>query len=72
MVDSVALFMAMGTQWNWASAGMAGAFRLGLKYEVVDATAAGIGISLPLAPMIFGDLRVMESEALKAWARRRG
>lgn len=70
MLDSVAVFMAMSTQWNWVTPGMAGAFRVGLKYEVIAPTAAGLGITCP--PRVFTDLRVMEDEALKVWDKRHG
>lgn len=69
MQDSVAVFFAMGTQWNWVGAGMAGGFRCGLKYEVIGSVAAGNGIAV--TPQLFNDIRTLELAALGYWNERR-
>lgn len=61
------LFLAMGTQWNFA--GMTGQ-RVGLKYEVIEATAALSGVALEPREPLFGWLRDMEQDVLKADAER--
>jgi len=70
MRDAVGLFMALATQWRWAGAGLAGAFRLGLDYNAVEPTARMLRVEL--TPTVFNDLRVMETEALSVWSKRRG
>lgn len=69
MRDGVALFFALSTQWHWVGAGMAGAFRTGLRYEAIDATAKGN--ALEMTPTVFGDIRTLEREALSVWSRKR-
>jgi isopentenyl phosphate kinase len=69
MAGSAAVFMAMGTQWNWTGAGFS-AFQTGLQYGVLPVVAAGLKVEL--TPSVFGDIRVMELEALKVWSARRG
>ncbi len=69
MKDSAALFMALGTQWNWTGAGY-GAFQTGLNYLAIPIVAAGL--KLDVTPQVFGDIRVMEIEALRVWSERRG
>jgi hypothetical protein len=61
----VALFAALGTQWNWHP--VAGV-RLGIRYEAVAPTAAGMGLTL--TPAMFTDLRIMEAEAMTALAEK--
>lgn len=68
MMDGVALFFAMATQWQWVSIGMAGAMRTGLKYEVVEVVARGANIKY--GPAVFSDLRTLEAEALAAFGKR--
>lgn len=70
MKASVGLFFALATQWRYASAGMAGGFRMGLEYQAIEATARMLRVEV--TPDIFDDLRLMESEALSVWSRRRG
>jgi uncharacterized protein (DUF1501 family) len=72
MVDSFALFCAMGTQWNWVSVGglAGGAIRTGLKYEGLESTARNINVDL--SPSVFSDVRTLESAALGVWSKRRG
>ena len=63
---TVALFLAMGTQWR--TAGMAGV-RVGLDYSQIDATAQLCGVEM--SPARFGQLREMEIEALTSWSEQR-
>ncbi len=68
-----ALFLALDTQWNWASTGMVqgnGGYgvRTGLKYEVIAPTAAAMAIAVDRQLLI--DLRGMEAEALRTFAER--
>jgi len=67
MVDAFALFCAMRTQWNWLSLGVAGAMRTGLRYEVIDRVAAGLGIAC--TPDTFADIQTLEAAAMEAWSR---
>lgn len=69
MADPVGVFFAMGTQWRWTSAGLGGAFKTGLDYTAIAATASGLGVSV--TPQLFNDLRLLEAEALSTWAKRR-
>jgi hypothetical protein len=70
MADAVGLFFAMSTQWQWVGAGLAGAFRSGLRYEVVETVARSLDVKL--VPAIFTDLRLLEQSALETWSRKRG
>jgi hypothetical protein len=70
MQDAVALFFALSTQWRWTGVGMAGAFRTGLDYSVLEATAKATGLELTAA--LFDDIRTLEREALAVWSRKRG
>lgn len=70
MADAVALFFSMSTQWRWTGAGMAGAFRTGLDYTALGATALAAG--LEMTPRLFDDIRTLEREALTVWSRKRG
>lgn len=71
MADAWALFLAMDTQWNLVGAGMAGAFRTGLRYEALPIAAASIGLSWPIPAPVFVDLRALEGEALRYWSAKR-
>lgn len=68
MADSVGLFFSLSTQWRWASAGMAGAFKTGLEYASIAPAALGLGVEV--TPRVFNDLRLLEAEALKVWSRK--
>ena len=74
MVDAWALFLAMGTQWDWVGAGF-GAFQVGLKYGSLETVARSIDI--PLTPdgripgPVFADVRTLEGEALRYWSAKR-
>lgn len=68
MQDAVALFFSLSTQWRWTGAGMAGAFRTGLDYSVLEATARAA--SLEMTPALFDDIRVLERECLAVWSRK--
>lgn len=69
MRESVALFFNLATQWRWSSAGMAGAWRVGLDYPAVEVTARLSG--LDMTPAVFSDIRILEQEALRVWNRKR-
>jgi hypothetical protein len=68
MLDSVGLFLALGTQWKYVAGGLGPPIRIGLDYAAVEPTARGMGINV--TPRIFADLRVMEEEALDVWSKR--
>ena len=63
---AVEAFAALSTQWR--RAGMDGT-PVGLDYVAVEPTLKLIGREL--TPALFGELRLMESAALEAMARRR-
>jgi hypothetical protein len=72
-VRAVKLLLAMGTQWLTASlstTGRAVLIRTGLRYEVLDRVAAWSRLGEVEADD-FGRLRVLEVEALTAWAQER-
>jgi hypothetical protein len=48
---------------------MNGAFRIGLDYTALEATARLSG--LEVTPQIFEDIRTLEQEALSVWNRKR-
>lgn len=64
---AVGLFLALDTQWR--TAGMTGVLQ-GLDYQAIEPTARLLGLALN--PAAFHDLRVLEAEALKALAEKRG
>lgn len=67
---AVRLFLALLTQWRTAALStMASAriLRTGLDYAVVETTARLAGLDLRL-PDDFARLRIMEAEAIAAWA----
>ena len=68
MQDAVGLFFALATQWRWIGAGMGGAWRTGLDYQAVEATARNSG--LKMTPAIFDDIRTLELEALSVFNRK--
>lgn len=68
MVDSVALFMAMQTQWRWVGAGMGGVWRTGLDYSVLNDVATPLQIKVTSAAL--NDIRTLESAALAHWSRK--
>lgn len=61
----VALFYALDTQWNHHP--LAGV-RMGINYMAVGPTAELMGITM--TPGLMCDLRSMEAEALRAFARK--
>ncbi|MBA3668429.1 MAG: DUF1799 domain-containing protein [Sphingomonas sp.] len=69
MRAAVGMFMALGTQWKWIGAGMAGAFRSGLDYTAIGSTATALGVKL--TPELFNDIRLLERESLRVWSARR-
>lgn len=68
MAPAVGLFMGMETQWRWTGAGMAGAFRTGIDYSALSVVASAIGVEL--TPRILADIRILEGEAVRQWARK--
>lgn len=71
-VNAVRLFQAMGTQWNMVSFVTLDRAELrcvGLRYEVLDRVARGLGIEE--GPSDFSRLQIMEAEALVAWSEAR-
>ena len=68
-VTAVKLFDAMRTQWNMVGLSTmerAEIRRTGLRYEVLDRVARGLG--LKQRPDDFARIQAMEAEALVAWA----
>lgn len=63
--DAVHLFFSLDTQWR--RVGMSAA-RVGLDYSAIEATARMLDLSM--SPALFRDLRLMEGEALKEFAKR--
>ncbi len=61
----VALFFALDTQWHHHP--LAGV-RMGINYAAITPTAEIMGISM--TPAMLFDLRIMESAALSAFARK--
>lgn len=61
------LFLALGTQWLWAGLGE----RVGLNYAMIEPTARMLDLDLEPRTRLMIDLKVMEDEALKAWAEKR-
>lgn len=73
-VTAVQLFQGMATQWNMVTLttlDRAEILHTGLRYEVLDVVARGMG--LVQDPTDFARIQFMEGEALAAWseARRR-
>lgn len=68
MAPAVSLFFSMGTQWRWAGAGMAGAFRTGLDYSALPTVAGPIDVTI--TPLVLADLRTLERGAMNEWARK--
>lgn len=68
MVDAVALFFSLETQWRWVGAGMAGAFRTGLDYSVLPGMAAALEIKVTAEAL--ADLKTMECAAVEQWSRK--
>lgn len=68
MQSAVSVFIGMATQWRWAGAGMAGAFRTGLDYSALSIVAGTM--EAKVTPELLHDLRTMENEALAVWARK--
>lgn len=66
---AVTLFQTLTTQWRWSTRGAAGmggallrAIRVGLDYGAIESTARLAG--LQVTPIIFDQLRTMETAAL--------
>lgn len=65
--DSIAAWLAVETQWRIA-AGMGGIVWLGLDYSAVDIALRRLKFDDPDA--VFGDLQIMEAEALSVlWSK---
>lgn len=66
--DSLSLFLAVQSQWRVVSVGMSGVMLwLGLDYQGVDVFMRRAGIKDDDG-QLFGDLMVMESAAMTAFA----
>ena len=62
---AVRAFAAMGTQWRYRPAGMAGSVPAGLDYGVVPDVLRLLGLKRKRWPVVFEQLRVMELAALE-------
>lgn len=65
--DAVQLFIALATQWQVGFNGP-----VGLRYEAVPMVLRLRGVPRSGWPMLFDQVRLMEAEALKFFAERRG
>jgi hypothetical protein len=66
---AVRLFLGMATQWNavaLSTLDRAVIRRTGLRYEVLDLVARGLGLAVRRTD--FSHIQEMEAEALTAWA----
>jgi Phage related hypothetical protein (DUF1799) len=64
-VEAFMLFSSVQTQWNWHPvAGM----RTGLNYGAINPASEMLGVTM--SPSLFLDVRMMESAALAAWAKK--
>ena len=68
------LFLAMDTQWMWASSGTVAGHggwgqRTGLRYEALPVVAGAHGLALDGA--LLADVQLMEGEALRTFAEAR-
>lgn len=64
--DNWLIFLAVSTQWVWASMGMGGAARVALNYSAVESALRMQGIKRKRWPGVFADLRHIELAVLKA------
>lgn len=68
-VDSLRVFIAMRTQWNWVSilgaGGAAIARPSGLKYEALQGVMRMIGIPAADRSSVFEDIQIMEDVAME-------
>jgi len=71
-VTAVRVFDAMRTQWHIAPLSTLASAELlhtGLRYDVLDRVARGIGVEE--RPGDFHRIQIMEAEAIRAWAEAR-
>lgn len=68
-VQTVRIWLGSETQWRVA-AGMRGIVWLGLDYGAVDVLLRRSGLEEGSASEVFGDLMLMEAEALAAFAEQ--
>lgn len=69
-IRAVKLLEAMRSQWDWmalSTMSQAKGIRTGLKYQVIDRVAAGIGLG-DLTEDDFTRLQVLEAVAISAWS----
>lgn len=66
LAPAVDAFMAASTQWRWIANGWDAPRRVGLDYAGLHAAMALAGIAA--TPELFGQVRIMEREALRALA----
>jgi hypothetical protein len=64
--DNWLIFLAVSTQWVWASMGMGGAARVALNYGAVESALRMQGIKRKRWPGVFADLRHIERAVLVA------
>lgn len=64
--DNWLIFLAVSTQWVWASMGMGGAARVALNYSAVESALRMQGIKRKRWPGVFADLRHIERAVLVA------
>jgi hypothetical protein len=67
MRESFALFVE--STWQWVPLGLAAPIRTHIIRSELEASARLMGLAIN--PAIFGDIRVMEEEALRYWSKRR-
>jgi hypothetical protein len=60
------IFQRMRNQWNWVSAGMGGAVRIGLNMTALPVFTARMNLSDAEYEEMLDDLQLMESAALSA------
>ena len=66
--ESVQVFCAMETQWNFGAMGGV----LGMRYEALPAVWQGLSVEPSQIPQIFADLRVMERAAKEEMRAQNG
>lgn len=74
---AVQLFVALATQWHWASAGLAGSRRTGLRYSAIRPVLPMVQQAVQQRwrqpyPTLMRQLQHMEDEALKAMSAAAG
>lgn len=72
---AVQAFLAMGTQWHWAPAGMAGSRPVGLRLEALPVVLPAVRARVPAAhrqpyAQLLAQLQQLEDAALAALAEQ--